>query len=144
MSRTPTEDEEELTAHVRVDVPETREGQNGWETLTLFLQQFVGHMETYVWPVDPYADIHPTMLPFLYTTVDGEQDERFLKELLYLLTIGLQGQGFGWRYKMLFDVHWNHTKKGYLAELTSIRRVRPQEMPKPPVSEAKVSDPKTD
>lgn len=128
--------------HVRVDVPKVREGQNPWELLTAFIQQFVGHMETFVWPVDPLADIYPTKLPFIYTTASGEQDERFLKELLYLLTIGLQGQGFGWRYKMLFEIYWNETRKGYIAELTSIRRVGTPGLPKPAVSEAIVTAPK--
>lgn len=136
--KTPSEDEADVAPipHLRVDLPPPPTDGNGWATLTQFLQQFVGHMETYVWPVDPLADIYPTMLPFLYKTEDGEQNERFLKELLYLLTIGLQGQGFGWRYKMLFDVHWNHTRKGYVAEITSIRKVGvayPQ-----PVSEARI------
>ena len=100
-------------------------------------------METHVWPIDPEADVHPTMLPFLYTTTTGKPDERFLKELLYLLTIGLQGQAFAWRYKMLFDVHWNETKNGYMAELTGISRVGSQKYPKP-VSEATLSAPRTE
>jgi hypothetical protein len=62
-SRTPSEEEEEIVPHVRVEVPEVKEGANGWESLHKFLEMFVGHMETHVWPVDPFADIYPTMLP---------------------------------------------------------------------------------
>ncbi len=124
--------------HLRVDVPDG-EGGNGWERLHKFLELFVGHMETHIWPIDPRADVYPTMLPFLYVPPDRKQDERFLKELLFLLTIGLQGQGFGWKYKMLFDIHWNETQGGYQAELTGIRKVNPSEYPKP-VSEVKLAE----
>jgi hypothetical protein len=79
------------------------------------------------------------MLPFLYVPPENKQDERFLKELLYLLTIGLQGQGFGWKYKMLFEIHWNETRGGYMAELTGISRVGAGQTPKP-VSEATLSE----
>jgi hypothetical protein len=132
--------EEELIPHLRVEVPENTTG-NGWEQLTQFIQTFTGHMETFVWPKDPFADIYPTMLPFVYCPPDGKQDERFLKELLYLLTIGLQGQAFGWRYKMLFDVHWNETRNGYMAEITSIQRVGAGHFPKP-ASEATLTEPR--
>lgn len=134
----PKEEAAEEVPHLKVELPETVNG-NGWENLHKLLETLAGHMETYIWPKDPDADIYPTLLPFLYITPDGTQDEKFLKELLYLLTIGLQGQGFGWKYKMLFDIHWNETRKGYQAELTSIRRVPSSEYPKP-ASEATVKE----
>jgi hypothetical protein len=137
-----TIEEEEQIPHVRVEVPETTTG-NGWEQLTQFIQMFVGHMETYIWPIDPLADVHPTMLPFLYKPAGDVPDDKFLSELLYLLTIGLQGQAFGWRYKMLFDVHWNDSKKGYMAELTGITKIGASHYPKP-ASEAEVTETRTD
>jgi hypothetical protein len=133
-SKTPSE-EEEVVPHVNVEVPEIKEDENGWARFHKFMENFVGHMETHVWPRDADADVYPTMLPFLYVPPGGEQNERFLKELLYLLTIGMQGQGFGWKYKMLFDLHWNATRGGYVPELTSIRRLAPLEKLNPPASE---------
>ena len=123
--------------HLEVEIPED-EGGNAWARFHKFMERFVGHMETHVWPKDEYADIYPTLLPFLYVPPGGEHDERFLKELLFLLTIGMQGQGFGWKYKMLFELHWNATQKGYVPELTSIRKIRPGE--KPPASEVHIPD----
>lgn len=124
--------------HLRVELPESASG-NGWETLHKMLETLMGHLETHIWPTDPDADVYPTLLPFVYKTPTDEPDEKFLKELLYLLTIGLQGQGFGWKYKMLFDIHWNATRKGYQAELTSVRRVPDSTYPKP-VSVATVKE----
>lgn len=105
--------------------------------MTKFFEKFLGHMETYVWPVDPLADIYPTLLPFQYKPPGDEQDDKFLKELCYLLTIGLQGQCFAWKYKMTFDLLWNSELKAYQVELTSVRKVGAGEYPKP-VSEVTV------
>lgn len=137
-SSEPSETADELVPHVSVEIPDSTTG-NGWANLHKLLETLAGHMETHVWPHDPDADVYPTMLPFIYTTEDGKQDEKFLKELLFLLTIGLQGQGLGWKYKMLFDIHWNATKNGYMAELTSIRKIPAEQYPKP-ISEATVKE----
>jgi hypothetical protein len=123
-----------------VEVPELKEGENSWALLTRFFEKFLGHMETYVWPVDPEADVHPTMLPFVYTTPTREKDERFEKELCYLLTIGLQGQAFAWKYRMAFDLLWDTAERAYRVELTSVRRTLPHEAPKPPISEVTIKE----
>lgn len=119
--KTPSEEEEGPC--LRVEIPEAKEGENPWAQLTRFFERFLGHMETHVWPFDPLADVHPTLLPFKYVTPDDKQDPKFEKELAYLLTIGLQGQAFAWKYKMAFDLYWNTALKAYQVELTSVRRV---------------------
>ena len=96
----------------------------GWALFTTHMEKLCEFMEKCIWPVDPDADIaEGALMPFRYETADGKEDENVLKTLLVMLTLGLQGQAFQWKYKMDFDVAWIEEQKAYVVFLNSIRRM---------------------
>lgn len=111
--------------HVPVPVDITIEsGADSWSSFTKHMEALLKMMEEKIWPIDPEADVLPhTLMPFVYGTESGEEDENVLKCLLCMLTLGLQGQAFNWKYKFDFDVLWSDEQKGYLVLLNSIRRM---------------------
>lgn len=106
------------------------------------MENLLEFMERCIWPVDPDADIMPqTLMPYVYGTESGEEDENVLKSLLVMLTVGLQGQCFNWRYKMDFDVIWSTEQKAYVVLLNSIRRMHTRGLDEKAVSETPISTP---
>jgi hypothetical protein len=88
------------------------------------MEQLCAFMERVIWPMDPDADIAPkSLMPFQYGTPTDEEDMNTLKTLMVMLTIGLQGQAFAWKYKFDFDVVWSSEAKAYLVFLNSVRRM---------------------
>lgn len=88
------------------------------------MERLLEFMEKCVWPHDPEADIMPhTLMPFKYQTPTGKECEETLKCLLGMLTLGLQGQAFQWKYKFDFDVVFHSEEKAYLVLLNSVRRM---------------------
>jgi hypothetical protein len=88
------------------------------------MEQLCAFMERVIWPMDPEADIQPkSLMPFRYGTPTGEEDMDVLKTLMVMLTIGLQGQAFAWKYKFDFDVVWSSEQEAYLVFLNSVRRM---------------------
>jgi hypothetical protein len=101
-----------------------KEGQEGWGAFTRHIEHLLGFMERAIWPVDPDADVMPhTLMPFEYHTETGEEDEKVLTSLMAMLTLGLQGQAFKWKYKFDFDVVFSAERKAYLVLLNSVRRM---------------------
>jgi hypothetical protein len=110
-----------VPAIVETDI---KEGDNGWGVFTRHIESLCQFMERCIWPVDPDADIMPkTLLPFEYNTPDGKESEEVLKCLLGMLTVGLQGHAFSWKYKFEFDVVFSDERKAYLVLLNSVRRM---------------------
>ncbi len=99
------------------------EAESGWGAFTRHMESLLHMLETSIWPVDAEADVMPTLMPFEYKTESGEEDERVLKSLLMMLTLGLQGEAFKWKYKFDFDVFWNEHAKAYNVILNSVRRM---------------------
>jgi hypothetical protein len=99
-------------------------GHGGWGAFTKHMEGLLAFMEKVVWPMDPEADVAPqSLMPFFYKTDSGEEDMDVLKTLMVMLTIGLQGQAFHWKYKFDFDVVWSTHEKAYLVLLNSVRRM---------------------
>lgn len=120
-------DAQEAAKCVFVDVPvevNIEKGDNGWSVFTKHMEALCEFMEKAIWPIDPEADIMPhTLMPFCYSTPDGKEDESTLKCLMGMLTLGLQGQAFAWKYKFDFDVIFSEEQKAYLVLLNSVRRM---------------------
>lgn len=111
-------------------------GADGWRVFTRHMEQLLEFMEKTVWPIDPEADVMPQcLMPFVYATESGEEDESVLKSLLLMLSLGLQGECFKWKYKFDFDVVFSNEKKGYLVLLNSVRREWNRGLSEPVASE---------
>jgi hypothetical protein len=93
--------EEHQTLFVPVPVDTDFEGEmHSWAAFTKHVENLLKMMETCIWPVDPDADVYPhTVMPLVYRTESGEEDEETLKQLMFMLTLGLQGEAFKWKYK---------------------------------------------
>jgi hypothetical protein len=115
--------EERKCMVVPVEVKTAVESANGWEAFSTHIESLVKMFEKYIWPVDPEADLEPTQLPFAYATASGEEDEAVLRNLMIMLTLGLQGEAFKWRYKFDFDVVWDEEHAVYRVWINSVRRM---------------------
>jgi hypothetical protein len=93
----------------------------GWDTLTSFVSSVLKTLELHIWPDKGYLiELEPVVLPLLYATPTGVEDDRILQELFFMLTIGLQGKAFEWRYRIDFDAWWDEEAKGYRAAIIDV------------------------
>ncbi len=120
-------DATEAATYIYVPAPvdtDIKPGDSGWGIFTTHIEKICEFFEKCIWPVDPEADIMPhCLMPFEYASPTGEECEETLKCLLGMLTVGLQGQAFAWKYKFDFDVVFSTERKAYLVLLNSVRRM---------------------
>jgi hypothetical protein len=103
----------------------------GWDTLTNFVSTILKTLELHIWPEQGFLiELQPVVLPMLYKTKTDTEDDKIVDELMFMLTVGLQGKAFEWRYRIEFDVWWDDDAKGYRAAIVDV--IKPGSTPLTP------------